>query len=101
MEDRLVRSRINPMMSHSRNKLHSPVPGTHSHNLHQTQIPLAPSIQRRPRRGNLSMKVCDLTQFYSPFSGGVKRYIEEKRKYANALGHEHLLIVPGARTEKI
>jgi alpha-1,6-mannosyltransferase len=47
------------------------------------------------------MKVCDLTQFYSPFSGGVKRYIEEKRKYANAFGHEHLLIVPGKRTEKI
>jgi len=47
------------------------------------------------------MKVCDLTQFYSPFSGGVKRYIEEKRKYANAFGHEHILIVPGKRTEKI
>ncbi len=47
------------------------------------------------------MKVCDLTQFYSPFSGGVKRYIEEKRKYANALGHEHLLIIPGKSTEKI
>ena len=47
------------------------------------------------------MKVCDLTQFYSPFSGGVKRYLEEKRKYANALGHEHLLIIPGKRTEKI
>ncbi|MEA3206183.1 MAG: alpha,6-mannosyltransferase, partial [Verrucomicrobiota bacterium] len=47
------------------------------------------------------MKVCDLTQFYSPFSGGVKRYIEEKRKYANALGHHHLLIIPGKRTEKI
>jgi len=47
------------------------------------------------------MKVCDLTQFYSPFSGGVKRYLEEKRKYANALGHEHLLIVPGQKTEKI
>jgi alpha-1,6-mannosyltransferase len=47
------------------------------------------------------MKVCDLTQFYSPFSGGVKRYLEEKRKYANALGHQHILIVPGKRTEKI
>jgi alpha-1,6-mannosyltransferase len=47
------------------------------------------------------MKVCDLTQFYSPFSGGVKRYLEEKRKYANAHGHEHLLIVPGKSTEKI
>ena len=47
------------------------------------------------------MKVCDLTQFYSPFSGGVKRYLEEKRKYANAFGHEHLLIVPGKKNEKI
>ncbi len=27
--------------------------------------------------------------------------MEEKRKYANALGHEHLLIVPGKKTEKI
>jgi alpha-1,6-mannosyltransferase len=53
------------------------------------------------RGGVPPMKVCDLTQFYSPFSGGVKRYIEEKRKYANALGHEHLLIVPGKRTERI
>jgi alpha-1,6-mannosyltransferase len=47
------------------------------------------------------MKVCDLTQFYSPFSGGVKRYLEEKRKYAKACGYEHLLIVPGKKTEKI
>ena len=44
------------------------------------------------------MKVCDLTQFYSPFSGGVKRYLEEKRKYAVANGHQHLLIIPGDRT---
>jgi alpha-1,6-mannosyltransferase len=41
------------------------------------------------------MKVCDLTQFYSPFSGGVKRYLEEKRRYAVANGHQHLLIIPG------
>ena len=47
------------------------------------------------------MKVCDLTQFYSPFSGGVKRYLEEKRHYAVASGHEHILIVPGKRTERI
>src|SRR6516162_2625301 len=47
------------------------------------------------------MKVCDLTQFYSPFSGGVKRYLEEKRKYAITHGHEHLLIVPGKHTEVI
>lgn len=47
------------------------------------------------------MKVCDLTQFYSPLSGGVKRYVEEKRKYAAAAGHQHLLIIPGQRTERI
>jgi alpha-1,6-mannosyltransferase len=53
------------------------------------------------RSADPPLKVCDLTQFYSPFSGGVKRYIEEKRKYANALGHQHLLIVPGEKTERI
>ncbi len=53
------------------------------------------------RGGGPPLKVCDLTQFYSPFSGGVKRYVEEKRKYANASGHQHLLIIPGKRTEKI
>jgi alpha-1,6-mannosyltransferase len=31
----------------------------------------------------------------------VKRYVEEKRKYANASGHQHLLIIPGKRSEKI
>jgi alpha-1,6-mannosyltransferase len=47
------------------------------------------------------MKLCDLTQFYSPFSGGVKRYLEEKRRYAVTAGHEHVLIVPGKTTERI
>ena len=27
------------------------------------------------------MKICDLTQFYSPLSGGVKRYVHEKSAY--------------------
>jgi alpha-1,6-mannosyltransferase len=71
------------------------------HHLHQTETPGSLSAQHETRRGSPPMKVCDLTQFYSPFSGGVKRYIEEKRKYANALGHEHLLIIPGKRTETI
>jgi alpha-1,6-mannosyltransferase len=47
------------------------------------------------------LKICDLTQFYSPFSGGVKRYLGEKRKHANASGHEHLLIIPGEKTERL
>ncbi len=47
------------------------------------------------------MKICDLTQFYSPVSGGVKRYLHEKIGYID--GHaprdEHVLIVPGAKTK--
>ena len=46
------------------------------------------------------MKLCDLTQFYSPLSGGVKRYVHEKISYIqNATEDEHVLIVPGAKTE--
>ena len=46
------------------------------------------------------MKVCDVTQFYSPLSGGVKRYVHEKAAYIDrcAPGDEHVLIVPGAQT---
>ncbi len=48
------------------------------------------------------MKFCDLTQFYSPVSGGVKRYLEQKVAYlrAHAPGDEHVLIVPGECTEQ-
>lgn len=47
------------------------------------------------------MKICDVTQFYSPFSGGVKRYVHEKAAYIDkyAPGDEHVLIVPGPNTE--
>ncbi|MDQ6654577.1 MAG: glycosyltransferase family 1 protein, partial [Verrucomicrobiota bacterium] len=47
------------------------------------------------------MKVCDLTQFYSPRSGGVKRYLHEKIAYLqqHSPGDEHVLIVPAARTK--
>ena len=46
------------------------------------------------------MKICDLTQFYSPLSGGVKRYVHEKINYIqNACpGDEHILIIPDAKT---
>ncbi len=47
------------------------------------------------------MKICDVTQFYSPVSGGVKRYIHEKIRYLRAhTGDAHLLIVPGERDER-
>ena len=46
------------------------------------------------------MKLCDLTQFYSPLSGGVKRYVHEKIAYIqSATTDEHVLIVPGPKTE--
>jgi alpha-1,6-mannosyltransferase len=43
------------------------------------------------------VKICDLTQFYSPFSGGVKRYVAEKVRYlrTRSPGDEHILIIPG------
>ena len=46
------------------------------------------------------MKICDLTQFYSPVSGGVKRYLHEKIDYIekHARRDQHVLIVPGAKT---
>jgi alpha-1,6-mannosyltransferase len=47
------------------------------------------------------MKICDLTQFYSPVSGGVKRYISEKIAWMERSrpGDRHVLIIPGERTE--
>jgi alpha-1,6-mannosyltransferase len=49
------------------------------------------------------MKICDLTQFYSPLSGGVKRYVHEKIAYIEnyRADDEHVLIVPGDKTETI
>jgi alpha-1,6-mannosyltransferase len=48
------------------------------------------------------VKICDLTQFYSPLSGGVKRYVHEKADYIrDGTNDEHLLIVPGEKTERI
>lgn len=47
------------------------------------------------------LKVCDLTQFYSPVSGGVKRYLHEKIRFIQSSPNdEHVLIVPGAKTER-
>lgn len=49
------------------------------------------------------MKICDLTQFYSPVSGGVKRYVHEKIAYMRerAEDDEHVLIIPGERDEML
>jgi alpha-1,6-mannosyltransferase len=47
------------------------------------------------------LKLCDLTQFYSPASGGVKRYVSEKVRFLreHSPGDEHILIIPGERDE--
>jgi len=49
------------------------------------------------------VKICDLTQFYSPVSGGVKRYVSEKVRHIRERteGDEHVLIIPGERDEII
>jgi alpha-1,6-mannosyltransferase len=48
------------------------------------------------------VKVCDLTQFYSPLSGGVKRYVTEKANYIREhTEDQHLLIVPGEKDERV
>jgi alpha-1,6-mannosyltransferase len=46
------------------------------------------------------MKICDLTQFYSPVGGGVRRYVSEKIAWMKRArpGDEHILIIPGAET---
>ena len=46
------------------------------------------------------MVICDLTQFYSPFSGGVRRYVAEKAAHLEAAGDRHVLIIPGEKTER-
>ena len=69
--------------------------------------PLAPFLDgvyrersRRARNNKSRMKICDLTQFYSPVSGGVKRYLHEKIDYIqNCTSRDkHVLIVPGKKT---
>jgi alpha-1,6-mannosyltransferase len=49
------------------------------------------------------VKICDLTQFYSPVSGGVKRYVAEKVRHVQerTADDEHVLIIPGERDERI
>ena len=45
-----------------------------------------------------AMKICDITQYYAPQSGGVKRYLETKRQRIRQVPDlEHVLIVPGPR----
>jgi alpha-1,6-mannosyltransferase len=44
------------------------------------------------------MKFCDITMAHNAKSGGIKTYIDEKRRFLREnTDYEHLLIIPGAR----
>jgi alpha-1,6-mannosyltransferase len=44
------------------------------------------------------LKICDIVQFYSPLSGGVKRYIRDKMQFLGEVpGAAHVVIVPSDR----
>ena len=47
------------------------------------------------------MKICDLTQFYSPVGGGVKRYVSEKVAWMKRARPDdrHVLVIPGESNE--
>ena len=46
------------------------------------------------------MTVCDLTHAYHPTSGGIRTFIDLKRRYLlEHTPHRHVLIVPGERDE--
>jgi alpha-1,6-mannosyltransferase len=47
------------------------------------------------------LKICDLTQFYSPVSGGVRRYIDQKVAHVRNVRPDcqHILVVPGETTD--
>lgn len=61
-----------------------------SHAVSQAVLPRRKSLVRRVFR------VCDVVQFHSPISGGIRRYIEDKaRAYAGAEDIEHAVLIPG------
>ncbi len=43
------------------------------------------------------MRVVDLTQWYSPVSGGIRTYLHAKAEWAARTGHEHAAVVTGDR----
>jgi glycosyltransferase involved in cell wall biosynthesis len=48
--------------------------------------------------------ICDLTHAYTPTSGGIRTYIDEKRRFLlDRTGHTHVLVIPGEedRVERV
>jgi alpha-1,6-mannosyltransferase len=58
---------------------------------------LVETANRSQEVARAAMKVADVTQFWSPSSGGVRRYVSEKVRFLRACGGRHVLIIPGER----
>jgi alpha-1,6-mannosyltransferase len=43
-----------------------------------------------------TMRIADVSAFYTPFGGGVRTYVEAKLRAAARFGHEMIVIAPGA-----
>jgi len=48
-----------------------------------------------------SMRIADVSAFYTPAGGGVRTYVDAKLRAAARFGHEMIVIVPGERHEVI
>ncbi len=48
-----------------------------------------------------SMRIVDVSAFYSPFGGGVRTYVEAKFRAAARFGHEVVVIAPGHAHEVV
>lgn len=47
------------------------------------------------------MRYCDLTLAYTATSGGIRTYIDAKRRYLREqTGHEHVLLIPGEKDDR-
>lgn len=58
---------------------------------------LAGILERSSCPSARALKVADVTQFWSPASGGVRRYVSEKVRHLRSEGGRHVLIIPGDR----
>lgn len=47
------------------------------------------------------MRIVDVCAFYTPAGGGVRTYVDAKLRAASRLGHELIVLAPGARDEII
>ncbi len=47
------------------------------------------------------MKIVDITEFYSERGGGIRSHLETRGKLLGSLGHEHVVIAPGRRGDRV